>query len=53
MRLRLLQGLTGCFVFMIVVGDIRAWIGDHTPIIKSCLGGVRVAAGISGQLVIL
>ena len=33
------KGMTGCFVFMIVVGDILAWIGDHTPIIKSYLGG--------------
>ena len=41
------KGMTGCFVFMIVVGDILAWIGDHTPIIKSCLGGVRAATGIS------
>ena len=32
-------GMTGCFIFMIVVGDILAWIGDHTPIIKSYLGG--------------
>ena len=46
-------GMTGCFLFMIVLGTILGWIGDHTPIIKSCLGGVRAAAGISGQLVIL
>ena len=33
------KGMAGCFVFMIVLGTILGWIGDHTPIIKSYLGG--------------
>ena len=28
------KGMAGCFVFMIVLGEILAWIGAHTPIIK-------------------
>ena len=32
-------GMTGCFLFMIVLGTILGWIGDHTPIIKDFLGG--------------
>ena len=35
-------GMTGCFAFMIVLGTIFNWIGDHTPIIKSYLGGGAV-----------
>ena len=34
-------GMTGCFAFMIVLGAIFSWIGDHTPIIKSYLGRRR------------
>ena len=41
------QGMTGCFIYMIVVGDILAWIGDHTPIIKSYLGGTGDVAVLS------
>ena len=26
-------GMAGCFLFMIVLGTILGWIGDHTPII--------------------
>ena len=33
------QGMAGCFVFMIVVGEVLSWIGDHVPIIKDYLGG--------------
>ena len=32
-------GMGGCFAFMIVIGTILNEIGDHTPIIKSYLGG--------------
>ena len=32
-------GMAGCFLFMIVLGTILGWIGDHTPIIKDYLGG--------------
>ena len=28
-------GMTGCFAFMIVLGTILGWIGDHTPIVKN------------------
>ena len=32
-------GMAGCFAFMIVLGTILNEIGDHTPIVKSYLGG--------------
>ena len=32
-------GMAGCFAFMIVLGTILNEIGDHTPIIRSYLGG--------------
>ena len=31
------KGMAGCFLFMMVLGEILAWIGDHTPIIKDYL----------------
>ena len=31
--------MAGCFAFMIVLGTILNEIGDHTPIIRSYLGG--------------
>ena len=36
-------GMAGCFLFMIVMGTILGWIGDHTPIIRSYLGGGAIA----------
>ena len=33
------KGMAGCFAFMIVFGTIFQEIGDHTPIIRSYLGG--------------
>lgn len=33
------SGMAGCFAFMIVLGTIFNEIGDHTPIVKSYLGG--------------
>ncbi len=33
------EGMTGCFVFMIFVGEILCVLGDHTPIIRSYFGG--------------
>ena len=33
------KGMTGCFAFMMVLGTILGWIGDHTPVIRSYLGG--------------
>lgn len=32
-------GMAGCFAFMIVLGTILYEIGEHTPIIRSYLGG--------------
>ena len=46
------KGMTGCFVFMIVVGDILAWIGDHTPIIKSYLGGGAIVVIFGSALLV-
>ena len=45
-------GMTGCFIFMIVVGDILAWIGDHTPIIKSYLGGGAIVVIFGSALLV-
>ena len=33
------SGMTGTFIFMIILGAILAYIGDHTPIINSYFGG--------------
>ncbi|MBR1560897.1 MAG: 2-hydroxycarboxylate transporter family protein, partial [Clostridia bacterium] len=46
------KGMTGCFVFMIVVGDILAWIGDHTPIIKTYLGGGAIVVIFGSALLV-
>ena len=35
-------GMAGCFAFMIVLGTILNEIGDHTPIIRSFLGGAII-----------
>ena len=35
-------GMAGCFAFMIVLGTILNEIGDHTPIVKSYLGGGEI-----------
>ena len=32
-------GMAGCFALMIVIGTVLNEIGDHTPIVKSYLGG--------------
>ena len=45
-------GMAGCFVFMIVVGDILAWIGDHTPIIKDYLGGGAIVVIFGSALLV-
>ena len=31
------KGMAGCFLFMMVLGEILGWIGDHTPIIKAAV----------------
>ena len=46
------QGMAGCFIFMIVVGDILAWIGDHTPIIKDFLGGGAIVVIFGSALLV-
>ncbi len=45
-------GMTGCFAFMIVLGTIFNWIGDHTPIIKSYLGGGAVVCIFGAGLLV-
>jgi len=46
------QGMAGCFIFMIVVGDILAWIGDHTPVIKDFLGGGAIVVIFGSALLV-
>ena len=46
------KGMTGCFVFMIVLGTILGWIGDHTPIIKSYLGGGAIVCIFGSALLV-
>ena len=46
------KGMAGCFIFMIVVGDILAWIGDHTPIIKDFLGGGAIVVIFGSALLV-
>lgn len=45
-------GMAGCFAFMIVVGTIFAWIGDHTPIIKDYLGGGAIVCIFGSALLV-
>ncbi len=45
-------GMAGCFLFMIVVGTILGWIGDHTPIIKSYLGGGAIVCIFGSALLV-
>ena len=46
------KGMAGCFVFMIVVGEMLAWIGDHTPIIKDYLGGGAIVVIFGSGLLV-
>ena len=46
------KGMTGCFIFMIVLGTILGWIGDHTPIIKSYLGGGAIVCIFGSALMV-
>ena len=45
-------GMTGCFLFMIVLGTILGWIGDHTPIIKDFLGGGAIVCIFGSALLV-
>ena len=45
-------GMAGCFLFMIVMGTILGWIGDHTPIIKSFLGGGAIVCIFGSALLV-
>ena len=45
-------GMVGCFAFMIVLGTIFNWIGDHTPIIKSYLGGGAIVCIFGAALLV-
>ena len=44
--------MTGCFAFMIVIGTIFGWIGDHTPIIKDFLGGGAIVCIFGSALLV-
>lgn len=46
------QGMAGCFVFMIVVGEVLSWIGDHAPIIKDYLGGGAIIVIFGSALLV-
>lgn len=37
-------GLIGALLIMVVLGELLGWIGDHTPIVKSLLGGGAIVA---------
>ncbi|MCG3088224.1 2-hydroxycarboxylate transporter family protein [Sporosarcina cyprini] len=37
-------GLIGALLIMIVLGELLGWLGDHTPIVKSFLGGGAIIA---------
>lgn len=38
------KGLIGGLLILMVLGELFGWIGDHTPIIKSYLGGGAILA---------
>ena len=46
------KGMAGCFLFMMVLGEILAWIGDHTPIIKDYLGGGAIVCIFGSGLLV-
>lgn len=45
-------GMAGCFLFMMVLGEILGWIGDHTPIIKDYLGGGAIVCIFGAGLLV-
>ncbi|MCQ2511360.1 MAG: 2-hydroxycarboxylate transporter family protein [Lachnospiraceae bacterium] len=45
-------GMGGCFIFMIVVGEILSEIGNRTPIIRSYLGGGAVVVIFGSALLV-
>ncbi|OYD07342.1 2-hydroxycarboxylate transporter family protein [Paludifilum halophilum] len=38
------KGMIGALLMMIVLGELFGWIGDHTPVIRSFLGGGAMVA---------
>ena len=46
------KGMAGCFLFMMVLGEILGWIGDHTPIIKDFLGGGAIVCIFGSALLV-
>jgi len=46
------KGMAGCFAFMIVLGTILGWIGDHTPVIRSYLGGGAIVCIFGSALLV-
>ena len=45
-------GMAGCFLFMMVLGEVLGWIGDHTPIIKDFLGGGAIVCIFGSGLLV-
>ncbi len=45
-------GMVGCLAFMIVLGAIFGWVGDHTPIIKTYLGGGAIVCIFGSALMV-
>jgi Na+/citrate or Na+/malate symporter len=43
-------GMTGCFIFMIVIGTFLDLIGNKTPIIRSFFGGGASLIGERGAV---
>ncbi len=37
-------GMIGSLLIMIILGELLGWIGDHTPIVKTYLGGGAIIA---------
>ena len=46
------KGMAGCFLFMMVLGEILGWIGDHTPGIKDFLGGGAIVCIFGSGLLV-
>lgn len=45
-------GMIGAFLFLMVVGGILSFIGDHTPIVKTFLGGGAIVAIFAGAALV-
>ncbi|QKY70164.1 2-hydroxycarboxylate transporter family protein [Lentibacillus sp. CBA3610] len=45
-------GIIGSLLIMMVLGELFGWIGDHTPIIRSYLGGGAILAIFGSALMV-